>query len=361
MTIFTLNQTHIQSKDIVRLVEDYDVLNLHWHARYLSIENIAAMTQLGKPVVMTIRDMLPITGGCHFFHGCEKWQESCADCPQIMSTYNNFPTKVMEAKHQHYDFSNLTIVTISKHTRRIIEKAPFFNTCRVETIPNSIETDVFRPYDKIAARREFGLPLDRKIIAYVPSFSSEVKGYREILEVFGLLDPAKLGTNPFIMLVGNENPGYQGNCLDKKALGYIADNDKLARAYSAADMVVVPSLEETFSNTTAEAISCGVPVVGFKTGAIPELAVDGKTGYTYRVGDVKGLAEGIRRVLIGIDMGRACRAHAEEMLTFMTQARRYEALFSETVAKGRKQPGINKPPHLFNSFDGPGTPYQYRG
>lgn len=357
LTIFTLNQTHIPSKDLVKLVEDYDVINLHWHARFLSIENIASLTRLGKPVVMTIRDKLPITGGCHVFHGCESWQRGCKECPQIPSKYTDFPSKVMEEKYEYYDFSNLTIVTLSNHTRDIIKKAPYFNRCRMETIPNSIETDVFRPYDKIEARREFGLPLDRKIIAYVPSFSSEVKGYREILEAFRLLAPAKLGTDPFVMLVGNETPATKEISLDKKALGYIADNDKLARVYSAADLVVVPSLEETFSNTTAEAISCGVPVVGFKTGAIPDLAVDGKTGYTYPVGDAKGLAEGIRRVLTGPDMGSACRAHAEDMLTFMIQARRYEALFRELVSQTSNRISTDAIPPVFNCFGESGADF----
>jgi len=350
-TIFTLTQTHIQSKDLVELVKEYDVINLHWHARFLSIENISSLTRLGKPVVMTIRDMLPITGGCHFFHGCERWMQGCGDCPQIQSKYTDFPSKVMEAKYKYYDASNLTIVCISNHSRKILEKAPFFNKCRIETIPNSIETDTFKPYDQAAARKELGLPLDRKIIAYVPSFSSEVKGYREVLEAFQMLKPEILGFAPFVMLVGNETPATEKITLDKKALGYIAENEKLARVYSAADVVVVPSLEETFSNTTAEAISCGVPVVGFKTGAIPDLVVDGETGYTYPVGDVNGLAEGIQRVLTGPNLGAACRAHAEDILTFMTQARRYEELFGELTSANKKQPIIPSHALSFESFN----------
>jgi len=333
LTISTFDKTHIPSEKLLCMVEPFDIINLHWHARFLSVENIAALTHSDKPVVMTIRDMMPITGGCHFFHGCNKWRGDCADCPQLSDAQKSFPANVLQAKREGYDFSNLTIVTISNHTRGIIERVPYFNTCRIETIPNSIETDVFRPYNKIEARREFGLPLDRKIIGYVPSFSSEVKGYRELIEAFNLLNLKTLGFSPFIMLVGNETPATKEIVFDKKALGYISDNEKLARAYSAADVIVVPSLEETFSNTTAEAISCGVPVVGFKTGAIPDLAVDGKTGYTYEVGDVKGLVEGIRRILTGPDLGINCRAHAENILPFMKQAQRYEKLFRAILKK----------------------------
>ncbi len=304
---------------------------------------------------MTIRDMFPITGGCHFFHGCDKWQEDCSDCPQIPSTCTDYPSKILKAKRKYYNFENLTIVTLSKHTKKIIEKTPFFNTCRLEVIPNSIETDVFRPYDKKIVRKKLGLPLDRKIIGYVPSFSSSVKGYKEMLEALDIIEYNNLlSTKPFIMLVGNETPATSKIKLDKKNIGYIADNKKLAEAYSAADIIVVPSLEETFSNTAAEAISCGVPVVGFKTGAIPELAIDGKTGYTYEVGDVKGMADGIIKVLTGDDLSDNCRKHAVSYCGFMKQAEGYESLFFDLMMKQDKRTKY-KDPKVYEFFGELGT------
>ncbi|MBY6117293.1 glycosyltransferase [Mameliella alba] len=349
LTIMSLNQTHIPSADLLRMVEPYDIVNLHWHARFLSAENIAALTHSGKPVVMTIRDMLPITGGCHFFHGCEKWLGNCGDCPQIDSRDKAFPARVLAAKRAHYDFSNLTLVALSRHSREILKRAPYFKDCRIEHIPNSIETEVFKPHDKARCRAEFGLPADRKIIGYVPSFSSEVKGYRELLAALKKLDPATLGFDPYIMLVGNKTPATDAIEQDKKVLGYIGDNEKLARAFSCADLIVVPSLEETFSNTAAEAIACGVPVVGFRTGAIPDLAVNGKTGFTCEVGDVDGLAGGIRSVLQGPDLGAACRAHAVETLSFMKQARAYESLYADLLGRGRAA-GTDRQPRVWDCF-----------
>ncbi|MEH6645926.1 glycosyltransferase [Sulfitobacter sp.] len=348
-TIFTVNQTHIQSHDLLRMVAPYDVVNLHFHARFLSVENIASLTWSDKPVVMTIRDMMPITGGCHFFHGCDKWQQSCENCPQIPSAETGFPAEVLAAKRANYNFENLTLVTLSRHTREILERAPGFRDCRIETIPNSIETDVFRAYDKREMRRKFGLPLDRKIIGYVPSFSSDVKGYHEFQSALKLLDAGAMGFDPFVMLVGNHTPAIDGIGHDKKALGYIADNDELAMAYSCADVIVVPSLEETFSNTTAEAISCGVPVAGFRTGAIGDLALNGKTGHTSTPGDVAGLAAGITELLTGPDLSANCRALAEDTLSFMTQAHSYETLYADLVSKAKSRPAAT--PKVFDSFD----------
>ncbi|MBW7056850.1 glycosyltransferase [Paracoccus bogoriensis] len=334
VTIFSVNDDHITNAELLRMVQPYDIINLHWHARFLSAGNVAALTRSGKPVVMTVRDMQPLTGDCHYFHGCEGWTRDCAACPQIADGHGDYPASVLAMKRSGYDFANLTLVALSRHTQDILRRAPFFRDCRIELIPNSIETDIFRPQDRAACRAEFGLPQDRPIIGYVPSFSSEVKGYREIAEAMKRLARRHSGPAPFVMLVGNSTPATESIPFERKALGYIHDNETLARAYACADLVVVPSLEETFSNTTAEAISCGVPVAGFRTGAIPDLVIDGKTGQTAPVGDVEGLTRAMAALLsmepqTAQRMARDCRAHAEEMLSFMTQARRYEALFRD--------------------------------
>lgn len=354
-TIFTLNVPQLRSSEWLHALAPFDVINIHWHARFLSIENIATLTHSTKPVVLTVRDMMPISGGCHFFHGCTRWKDSCMDCPQFPTDQNDFPAAVLAAKRLHYKFENLTLVALSSHSQAILKDSPYFRDCRIEVIPNSIELDVFRPQDKRRARQVFGLPSDRKIIGYVPSFSSEVKGYRELVSALELLSESyPPGEGPFVMLVGNETPATNQISLDKEALGYIADNERLALAYSAADVIVVPSLEETFSNTTAEAIACGVPVVGFKTGAIPDLAINGKTGYCCEVGDVKGLADAIAQVLSGPDMSKACRQLAESELSFMLQARRYETLFRELRSSAAHPDGCRRSkPRVFECFNEP--------
>jgi glycosyltransferase involved in cell wall biosynthesis len=313
------------------MVAPYDVISLQWHARFLSIDNVSALTHSGKPVVMTIRDMQPITGGCHYFHGCTRWQGDCRDCPQLPAGYGAISAEAVAAKRAGYNFNNLTLVALSNHTREILKQTPYFCDCRIETIPNSIEIDTFRPYSKSQARSEFGLPQDRKIIGYLPSYYSEVKGYKEIIAAFTRIEGEIPSGDPFVMLVGNETPAAQEIRFANKSLGYINDNQKLAQAYCAADVVVVPSLEETFSNTTAEAISCGVPVVGFNTGAIPDLVIDGKTGFSCPVGDVDSLAKGIINVLTGPEMAPACRIQALQTLSFQFQALRYEALFNDLI------------------------------
>jgi len=339
LTMFTLNVPILPNQRLGRWVEDADVINIHWSAHFLSIENIAYLTNLGKPVVLTVRDMFPLAGGCHYFHGCDRWMTDCKGCPQLVDNFDNYPAKILAAKRRYYNFDNLTMVALSEHSAAIIRRAPMFRECRIEVIPNSIETDVFTPRGRAESRRALGLPVNRPIIAYVPSFSSEVKGYREAAEAFRFLGSIAPDLDPLILLIGSETPATEEIHFEKHVLEYIHENDVLAQAYSAADLVIVPSTEETFSNTTAEAIACGTPVVGFRTGAIPQMVTDGVTGYCVEVGDVEGFARGIASVLHGADMGEACRAYAEEHLAFGLQARRYEELFLDLLAERHASPG----------------------
>jgi len=331
LTIFTFNVPTFPNRRLARYVEGADIINLHWTARFLSVENIAFLTRLGKPVVITVRDMFPLTGGCHFFHGCDRWTGDCSGCPQLVDDFDDFPARILAAKRKSYHFSNLTLVALSKHSADIIRRAPYFQDCRIEVIANSIETEVFRPMSRSASREALGLPQDRKIIAYVPSYASEVKGYLEAVAALKTLESIAPELNPLILLLGTETPATSAIHFEKHVLGYLYDNESLAQAYCSADVVMVPSLEETFSNTTAEAISCGVPVVGFRTGAIPEMVTDGRTGYCLEPGDTDGFARGIAAVLTGGDLGANCRAYAEENLSFGIQARRYEELFLDLL------------------------------
>ena len=85
--------------------------------------------------------------------------------------------------------------------------------------------------------------------------------------------------------------------IKHRRIGYIGDRNELNRVYAACNLVLVPSLEETFSNTCAEAMLCGAPVVGFRSGGIPEMIIDGQTGFLAEDFNQRTLGETIRKAL----------------------------------------------------------------
>jgi len=126
----------------------------------------------------------------------------------------------------------------------------------------------------------------------------------------------------------------------------IDDADQLALAYSAADLTIVPSLEETFSKTAAESLACGTPIVGFSVGAIPELVKEGSTGYTAQVGNTQELAEGIFRVLTGPSLSENCRSLMERHLDIDSLGKRYIELFQDLLKSPRPAMQLHDMPEI---------------
>lgn len=294
-TIFSVDTDGVPQAELEQMVADVDVINLHWYARFLSNENIAWLTNCGKPVVFTIRDMHPLTGGCHFFHGCDNWRQACLPCPQFLPADVPLPHAQFAYKRDNWNLDNVSVVVLSDHTRAIVEQSPLFAGCRVEKIPNPIDTTIFRPIDQDEARGMLGLPVDKRIVAYVPSFDSAIKGAAEFERMLKRLAREVAAEDVVVICAGRRQIAIDAP-FEILQLGHIADKTRLAAFFSAADVTVIPSLEETFSNTALESIACGTPIAGFRTGAIGEFAQGGR-GRSAPVGDVTALALAVRDVL----------------------------------------------------------------
>ena len=274
--------------------------------------------------------MHSLSGGCHYFHGCNEWKKDCINCPQLIGNFVSYPAKILSAKKKYFNFANITIVALSHHSRRIIEKSIYKN-CRIEVIPNSIEIDIFIPTDKIEAKKIFNLPLNKKIIFFLPSYHSTIKGMNELNQALDILKDKK--DEYHLLVAGSGALTFKNDNFTITRLGPINDNNRLALAYSASDVTIVPSLEETFSNTTAESISCGTPVIGFKIAGLPDMIQDGYNGYTVELGDIKGLADSIHKVLNAKNMSKNCREYAEKNLKLDLQAIKYKKLYKDLLEK----------------------------
>ncbi len=294
LTIFSVDAPGIPDEELGKIIARADVFNLHWFARFLSLRNIERLSRSSKPVVFTIRDMNPLAGGCHFFHGCENWKQSCLSCPQFIPSEMPLPNATFEAKRTLWT-DNITIVVLSDHTHRLVEQSPLFRSCRVEKIPNPMDVSIFKPYDRERARAEFRIPVGNRAIAYLPSFSSTVKGSAQAVEALRLL-AHRTPTQDCVIVCAGDLDAPLDVPFETVNVGFITDKKKLARFYAAADVTLIPSTEETFSNTAAESAACGTPIVGFQVGAIPEIA-QGARGCAVPVDDIDGVAAALAEIL----------------------------------------------------------------
>ncbi len=334
------------------LLASADVFNLHWISKFLSVESIAGLLNMGKPVVWTLHDQSPFTGGCHYSAGCEKFQENCRDCPQLKNDDFQFPFRVLKKKSRLWK-QNLTIVAPSRWLADSAQKSRVFRDFRIEVIPNSLETQAFTPTPKKQAKQELGLNPDAfsLLLGAYTGFEKR-KGYPEMLEAlrFCLKDKRFNKMNQAglieILAFGPPQDDLDKFFMDIRSFGYITDHTRLAKVYSAADGFLLPSREDNLPNTMLEAMACATPVLSFEIGGMPDMIEHGKTGFMAAAFDSQKFGAQILKLAFETDregMGRACRSLIEKEFKLQDQAQKYLALF-EDLTNGSKMPAAPRSP-----------------
>ncbi len=320
------------------LLASTDIFNLHWVSKFLSVESIAGLMNMGKPVVWTLHDQNPFTGGCHYSAGCEKYQENCRDCPQLKNDEFQFPFRVLKKKTRLWK-QNLTIVAPSRWLAGLAQKSRVFRDFRIEVIPNSLDAQVFEPTPKKQAKQELGLNPDAfaLLLGAYTGFEKR-KGYAEMVEAlrFCLRDERFNKMNQAGMLeilaFGPLQDDLDEFFMDIRSFGYITDHTRLAKVYSAADGFLLPSREENLPNTMLEAMACATPVLSFEIGGIPDMVKNGETGFMAPPFDSQKFGEQILKLAFAADrdqMGRACRSLIEKEFKLQDQAQKYLGLFED--------------------------------
>ncbi len=287
--------------DITQLpeFEEADVIHLHWvNQGMLSLKDIRKIMEK-KPVVWTMHDMWPATAICHYTRGCEQFHTACDECPLIPS--GRLAKRVWRKKERMLSGRRITYVCCSQWLTEEAKKSHLLNGQRVVSIPNPIDTHLFRPQDKSKAKEHLQLPADRRVILFVSQRVTDVrKGISYLVEAVQLLveQHPEMKDNTCIAILGGHAEEIAGQlALPAYPLGYISEPERIVEVYNAADAFVLPSLEDNLPNTIMEAMACGVPCVGFRVGGIPEMIDHQENGYVTEPRQSDDLAHGIRYVL----------------------------------------------------------------
>lgn len=277
------------------LVLNADIIYLHWvNASMISIKEIEKILKLGKPVYWYMHDMNPITGGCHYSLGCNKYQTKCFDCPMIRNKrkFDLVKYQFSQKIKRWSKYKNFNIITPSNWLAECAKKSSIFKGHDVLRVPNLIDTNLYKPFNKTIAKQLFNISVDKKLILFgADNVNSPYKGWKYLKESLNYLN-----SDEFECLIFGEQDEkiIQSLPLDVKFTGYLHDDYSLIAAYNAADVFVTPSLADNFPNVILEAMSCGLPCVAFETGGIPDLILHKKTGYLANTKDAKDLSEGIK-------------------------------------------------------------------
>lgn len=314
-----------------------DVMNLHWVAdAFIDLPALFNLIPSQQPLVWTLHDMNAMTGGCHYDDGCRRHQTGCGKCPQLGShSSNDLSTRLWRAKNRLYhsiDSTRMHLVTPSRWLAQEAQRSPLLSRFPVSVIANGLDTRIFRPFDRRLARAALNLPEDARIVIFVAeSAANRRKGYAELLKALDVL----VGHPGLMLLTLGADSGLAARGIPNRQLGHISDDGLLALAYSAADIYALPSLQDNLPNTAVEALACGIPVVGFDVGGIPDLIRPNETGLLAPLADVSAFAAALLVLLSDHErrerMSRRCREVAVAEFDQELQATRYKSLYQRLV------------------------------
>lgn len=312
-----------------------DIVHLHWVCNgYLQIETVAKFSQ---PLVWTLHDMWPFTGGCDYNRDCEKYKESCGECPQLQSSRSSDLSRwVWKRKAQSWQNANLTIVATTSWMADCARSSSLFKNRRIEVIPLGLDTEKYKPINRQVARELLNLPQDKQLVLFgaITSTSEPRKGFQLLLPALQRLGASGWADQIELVVFGSSKPEKAINLgFNTHYLGRFHDDISLALIYSAADVMVVPSVQEAFGQTASEALSCGTPVVAFNATGLKDIVDHQQNGYLATPFEVDDLAKGIAWVLEDEERQQKLRFQARQKslreFAKNVQARRYLSLYEE--------------------------------
>lgn len=333
------------STGIIRSAEGagVDLIQLHYVGN--SALGLGELARAKVPLAWRIADMWPLCGGEHYpLPGQDppRWRLGYDQTPRSHDLRFDIDRMVWERKRRSIP-KRTGLVATSEHVRWCLEESPLYRDFRKVVIPNPLDTGVFRSHDREAARAILGLDRSRRVILYgaLQAYSDERKGWRLLREALDGL-PDRWQREAQCVVFGEDAPaGFVPPRMPCQSLGLIQDDRFLSLVYSAADVLVVPSLQETFGQTVTEAMACGIPVIAFRGGGPGTLIEHQRTGWLAPRGNVAQLAAGIGEFLehadFRVNCGRTARTHAETTFSFAAVASLYRQ-FYQGILSGPSSP-----------------------
>lgn len=317
--------------------ENPDLIHIHWIGE--GFVPITALSEFRRPMVWTLHDMWPFTGGCHYASDCLRSQQFCGACPQLSSHRESDLTKwVWKRKKRYWQDIDLKIVTPSQWLAAISLSSSLFAGKSTQVIPNGLDLTVYKPMSRSVARNIINLNPDKKIILMgaLTATQDRRKGFSYLMAAIEHLAEAGWNSKAEAVVIGASEPTEPHRMpLKVNFVGTLHDDISLAVYYAAADVFVAPSLEDNLPNTVMEAMACGTPCVAFNIGGMPDMIEHEKNGRLVKPFSVQELARGIEWVLTQEDGGQRLsensREKVEREFSIEKVTRRYLSLYEEAL------------------------------
>lgn len=284
------------------------------HDSFLGIRDIGRIAGY-CPMVWTLHDMWALTGHCAVPLGCEnRWMNGCLECERLESyprLRRDVSHKLYEEKKKTFSKARIHFVVPSKWMKTQVERS-YLCEKPCECISNSLDLDKWKALEKEAVRKQYGLNTEKIVLGFVAAdLNNPTKGMNFLLDALKQMDSEKW----FLVTAGkmdSRTEEYIGRfeCLD---FGYISEQKEMNEFYALADVVVNPSLFETFGLVNLEALASGTPVIAFQVCAAPEI-VNPQTGWCLEISGEAGLRKQLEYLEKNPDILIEKRGHCRDYI-----------------------------------------------
>ena len=290
-----LHSPQIFSSSWIKLINESnaDLIHLHWFQHeMLSVSDIS---KIKKPIVWTLHDMWPFCGAEHISYD-KRWKEGYnKNNRPIDESGFDLNRWVWKRKKKHWK-NPIQLVATSKWIEETVSDSFLMNDWPVETIPNPLDLNIWKPMDQIQARDCFNLPKNVPLILFgaISGTLEFHKGYDLLESAIKFISSSSKLKDAHLVVFGQSKPLTASKLkIPVIYLGHLNDDLSLRAAYSSCNLLVVPSRIESFAQTASEAQACGVPVVAFNVTGLKTTVLHKITGYLAKPFEINDLANGI--------------------------------------------------------------------
>jgi glycosyltransferase involved in cell wall biosynthesis len=320
-------------------IKNADIIHLHWiNFGFLSIKSIQKLLYLNKPIVWTFHDMWAFTGGCFYSRNCSNFSDNCTSC-HFLKKKSKIAYKTFLKKKKTFNNNNLHIIALSNWIYKLVKQSSLLKQTDIYSIPNPINTNIFKPYDKYQCRKTLQLNKNKLLLGFVAyNVKDERKGAiylkNSILKLFK--DYPELKNKIQLIAIGKINDKNFFENIPIKFTGYINETEQLIKYYNALDLMILPSLEDNVPLVIQEAMACQIPFVAFDTGGIPDLIDHKINGYLAKSKNTYELAKGIKFIIDNNhnnSMGIAARQKMIQNFSYPIIAKKMTDFYNKILEK----------------------------
>lgn len=318
-----------------------EIVHLHLIHNYSNF-SILSLPKFSRKKILfwTLHDPWALTGGCEHSFDCEKWKIGCKPIcpyPRSRSFFQSYtPFFHWKLKKYLYSKCDINLIVASQWMKDKVSDSPLLSHLPCHLIPFGIDIKLFSPGNKLNARKKFGIEAHHRVIAFRdPGLKTDkFKGMKWLMEALQIYNP-DIPTTLLIFQDGEAFKVLQGK-YNIICTGWIKEKE-LALALSAADVFLMPSIQESFGLMAVEAMACGLPVIVFEGTALPSIIKVPLGGIAVPSKNSNALADAIKLLMEDEEfrtrLGKQARELVESDYTDIQYVKKHIDVYENAIKK----------------------------